>query len=135
MSRNATQVRRWLAAVVLTHLAVSMAHGAAHAEAHVELSGPSTLFVFVVILAGPLVGLALTWPAQRIGSWLVAITLMGSLLFGIVNHFVLDSPDHVAEVAAAARPWFAVTAALLALTEGVGSGLAIRLARGRQASC
>ena len=132
MNRNVNPARRWLTAAVLAHLVISIVHGAAHAEAHVPLSPAANLFVFIVILAGPLVGLALTWPAERIGSWVIAVTMAGSLVFGLVNHFVMASPDHVAQVARQWRPLFATTAVLLALTEALGSGLAIRLARERK---
>jgi hypothetical protein len=96
------------------------------------MSPAANLFVFIVILAGPLVGLALTWPAVRLGSWLIAITMAGSLVFGLVNHFVFASPDHVAQVAPEWRPLFTATAMLLAVTEGLGFSLAIRLARERK---
>jgi hypothetical protein len=79
-----------------------------------------------------LVGLALTWPAARIGIWTIAITMAGSLLFGIVNHFVFPSPDHVAHVDRHWRPLFTTTAVLLGLTEALGCGLAIRVARERK---
>ncbi len=128
MSRNDAVVWRWLIAAVLAHLVVSVVHGVAHAQAQVPLSRAANLFVFIVILAGPLIGLALTWPAERFGSWLVALTMAGSLLFGLINHFALDSPDHVAHVAARWRPLFATTAVLLTLTEALAAGLAIRLA-------
>jgi hypothetical protein len=127
MSRRIT-----LTAVVFSHLAISMVHGAAHAGAQVPLSRAANLFVFIVILAGPVVGLALTWPAEQLGSWVIALTMAGSLVFGLVNHFVLASPDHVAHVARQWRPLFTATAVLLALTEALGSGLAIRLARERK---
>jgi hypothetical protein len=129
MSRNHNSAWKWLTAVVLAHLVVSIVHGAAHADAHVPLSRAANLFVFIVILAGPLVGLALAWPAERIGSWLIVVSMGGSLVFGVVNHFVFASPDHVAHVAMQWRPLFATTAVLLAVTETVGSGLAIRLVR------
>jgi hypothetical protein len=132
MSRNANPARRWLTATVLLHLVISMVHGWAHAQANVPLSQAANLFVISVILAGPLVGLVLMWPAERIGTWLIAITMAGSLVFGLVNHFVLASPDHVAHVATQWRPLFATTAGLLALTEAIGCGLAIRLARERK---
>jgi hypothetical protein len=132
MGRNINPLRVWLTAAVLGHLVVSIVHGAAHANANVPLSTSANLFVFIVILAAPVVGLALTWPAQRIGSWLVAIAMAASLVFGLVNHFVLASPDHVTHVALRWRPLFTTTAVLLAITEVLGSGLAIRLARERQ---
>ena len=122
----------WLAAAVLTHFVVSIAHGAVHAEARVALSDDANLFVFIVILAGPLIGLALTWRAERAGGWLIAVTLAGSLLFGLVNHFVVPSPDHVAHVAQPWRDLFAATAVLLVVTEALGTVLAIRFVRERQ---
>ena len=118
--------RSWLTAAVLVHLAISIVHGRAHAGAHVPLSAEANLFVFIVILAGPLIGLALLWPAQRAGAWVIAGTMAASLVFGVVNHFVLAGPDHVANVDAPWRPLFAATAALLAMTEAFGSWLAIR---------
>ena len=109
----------------------SLVHGSAHQQAHVELTPAATAFVFVVILAGPLVGLALAWPAERLGSWLVAATMAASLVFGVVNHFVLSSADHVAHVAPGSRVLFASTAVLIALLEAAGAGLAWAIARER----
>jgi hypothetical protein len=116
----------WLATAVVAHLAISVVHGAAHAQAHIPMSRAANLFVFVVILAGPLIGLVLTWPSGRIGAWLIAVTMAGSLIFGFVNHFVLAGSDHIAHVDPRWQPLFAATAVLLALTEALGSGLAIR---------
>ena len=120
---------RWLTAAVLVHLVVSVVHGAAHSEAHVPLSPAANLFVFGVIVAGPLVGLILAWRAERIGSWVIAITMAGAFVFGCVNHFVLAGPDHVSQVAVRWRPMFTTTAVLLAALEGLASTLAIRIAR------
>ena len=121
----------WLTAAVLVHLVVSIVHGAAHSGARVPLSRAANLFVFGVIVAGPLIGLALAWSSQRIGSWVIAITMASALVFGCVNHFVLAGPDHVSHVAERWRPMFTTTAALLAAIEGLASALAIRIARGR----
>jgi hypothetical protein len=120
-----------MAAVVLAHLIVSMAHGAAHSGANVPMSRSANLFIYIVILAGPLVGLALSWRYERLGSLVVGLTLAGSLIFGLVNHFVMESPDHVSRVDAQWRTLFGTTAALLAITELLGMGLAIRLVRQR----
>ena len=126
---NASTTRRWLAAAVLSHLAVSLVHGSAHNGADVPLSPAASIFVFVVILAGPLIGLGLMWFAPTLGASIVALTMIASLVFGVVNHFVRSSPDHVAHVAPAWQPVFAATAVLLALTEALGSGVAIRVLR------
>jgi len=109
-----------LIAVVLTHLAITSIHGRAHEGAHVPLSFAGTLFVYIVILAGPLVGLALSRWRPRAGAWIVALTMAGALVFGLVNHFILDGSDHVSHVAADWRTLFGVTAALLVVSEAVG---------------
>jgi hypothetical protein len=119
---------RWLTAAVLSW--PSFVHGGP-ASAKVPLSPAANLFVYIVILAGPIVGLALSRLGWRIGNWVIAITMAASLVFGVVNHFLLASPDHVAHVAPQWRMLFAATAVLLALTEAIGSVLAVRLARER----
>ena len=119
--------RSWLSLVVAAHLVISALHGTAHNGAHVPLSAAGTLFVFAVIVAGPLVGVALMWWVERVGGWIVALTMAGSFIFGFLNHFVFASPDHVAHVATPWRPLFATTAVLLAVTEALGFVLALRL--------
>ena len=119
----------WLAVIVLGHLAISLVHGAAHSGAHVALSAPATAFVFVVILTGPVAGLVMMRPAARLGAGLIALTMAGALVFGVVNHFVVASADHVAHVDPAWRATFAGTAALLAVTELAGCALALAAMR------
>ena len=58
MKGKGTRAWRWLIAAVLVHLLISVVHGLAHARAQVPLSRAANLFVFIVILAGPLIGLA-----------------------------------------------------------------------------
>ena len=119
---------------MLAHLGVSLLHGAAHTGAHVPLSAAATLFVYVVILAGPLAGLAVSWAAERIGNWLVAGTMAASLAFGVVNHFMRDSPDQIGHVAPQWRPLFATTALLLAVIEAGTAVLALENIRERSLS-
>ena len=129
MSAHVSSTRRWLVAIVLAHLVVTIVHGSAHTQAQVPLSTAATVFVFAVIVAGPLVGLALLWPMQRVGTWLIVMTMAGALIFGVVNHFVVASPDHVTHVAAEWRTMFTTTAVLLAVTEGLGVIVGIRAGR------
>jgi hypothetical protein len=131
MIRNrGSSVWTWLMATVLGHLAVSMVHGVAHTQAHVPLSLAANLFVYIVILAGPLIGLALAWRTPRLGSWVIALAMSGSLVFGVVNHFMLASPDHVTHVDPQWRPLFTATAVLLGVTEALGAVLAARFLAG-----
>ena len=57
--------------------------------------------------------------------WLIAATMAGALVFGLVNHFLIASPDHVSQVSDPWRTWFGATAVLLLISEGVGAGLAV----------
>ena len=77
--------RRLLTIVVLGHLAVTLVHGGAHSGAEVPMTLPANLFIYLVILAGPLAGLWLARSRPLAGGWLVASTMAGSLVFGIVN--------------------------------------------------
>jgi hypothetical protein len=52
--------------------------------------------------------------------------MAGALIFGVVNHFVLSRPDHVAHVDSQWRALFATTAVLMAITEAWASVLARR---------
>ncbi len=124
-----------LAAIVLAHLAVSVVHGTAHSGAQVALDIPGTMFVYIVILIGPLAGLAVSFWRPQTGAWIVALTMTGSLIFGLINHFIIEGADHVAHVAPAWRALFASTAALLAVVEAAGAAIGVRYAvRVRRAS-
>jgi hypothetical protein len=132
MSMSRYRRATWIAVVVLLHFFISVVHGTAHANANIPLSAAANVFVLAVIVAGPLIGLGLLWPAERIGAWLIALTMAGAFVFGVVNHFMLESPDHIGHVIAQWRPLFTTTAVLLALTEALGAGLAVQTLRGRR---
>jgi hypothetical protein len=102
-----------LAVVVVLHLVVTLAHGWAHNAAAVPLGWLSLAFVIVVIQAARLIGIAMS----------------ASLLFGLINHFVIASPDHVNRVTAQWRALFVSTAILLALTEAAGAILGLTARR------
>jgi hypothetical protein len=118
-------------AIVLVNLLINIVHGAAHLELHIDLSPAERLFVAVVILAGPLLAMALLWtPWQRLGFALLALTMAGSLAFGLYHHFVAMGPDHVgAQVAGFWGTTFIVTACLLFLAEALGTYIGVRFLR------
>ena len=121
--------------IVVVHLAVSLVHGAAHSGAAVPLSALQNVFVWVVILAGPLAALWMIRTGRPLGPELLALTMGGSLVFGIVNHFVIESADHVAHITSDAwRLPFQVTAVGLALLEAAGTAVGIRWAALKRAS-
>jgi hypothetical protein len=120
---------RWaLPAIVGVHLAISIIHGQAHTGAHVALSPAAAAFVYIVILAGPLLGLALSYWRLQAGAWIVAATLAASLVFGLVNHFLIPGADRVDHIAAEWRSLFGVTAALLVVSEAAGAAVGVRSA-------
>jgi len=124
MDRNSSRLT--LAAVVALHLAVTVAHGIAHSRAAVPLSLPSLVFVVVVIQAAPLIGAAWMWRNPLRGARLIGAAMAASLVFGLVNHFLVPGPDHVNHVAAQWRLLFETTAFLLAVTEAAGAILGLR---------
>jgi hypothetical protein len=119
--------------IVLTHLGVTVLHGRAHAGAAVPMSTAANLFIITVIVVAPLLGAVVLWFfSTQAGAWLLALSLGASFMFGVVNHFILESPDHVARIASDWKGLFTATAVLVALTEALGSGLAFwRVAHAR----
>jgi hypothetical protein len=117
-----------LSSVVFLHLVISIVHGQAHTGAAIPLPLAATLFVYIVILAGPLVGLALTRWRPGAGAWIAAASFCGALVFGLFNHFVIAGPDHVDHVAVAWRGLFRTTALLLVASEAAGVAVSLRSA-------
>jgi hypothetical protein len=125
MKRRTNRARFLLVTFVLSHAAVTVIHGVAHELAHVPVSAMAQLYIVLVIIAGPLVGLWLAGRYPAFGGWLVALTLAGSLVFGLVNHFVIPGVDHVTHVDAQWRWLFGLSAGLLVVTEATGSGMGV----------
>ena len=119
-------------AMIVAHLAVATLHGVAHLILKVGLSQPQILFVFVVITAAPLAaGFLILKMHTRAGARLLSLSMLASMIFGVWNHYLVMSPDHVSQVAALPdRFWgemFVWTSHLLALTEASGVVLAGRI--------
>ncbi|HEX8000736.1 MAG TPA: hypothetical protein VF528_20310 [Pyrinomonadaceae bacterium] len=117
---------RFALVTVIAHAAVATLHGAAHQRLGVGLSTSQSLFVIVVITIAPIVAAILLWKKlPTAGAVILTLSMAGSLLFGVYNHFVGISPDHVSNVAAMSRSsWVSVfqsTAFLLPLTEAAGT--------------
>ena len=117
--------------VVLAHFVVNLLHGQAHTKLGVGLASWQQVYVITVILLAPLVALALSWTRYvRAGMWLLLGSMLGSLIFGAVYHYVIISEDHVAHLPPGeARGLFRVTALLLLVTETVGVIVAAMMAR------
>jgi len=121
------RLRTWLASSVVVHLIVATWHGAAHLKIPVPLNALQTLFVGVVITAMPLIGMGMLWTKyRREAAALIALSMFGSLVFGVVNHYVLESPDHVSAIPEHAwRHAFVLSAALVAPSEAIGLALGV----------
>jgi FtsH-binding integral membrane protein len=124
---HATQHTLKVSAQILiwVHLAVSLLHAVAHAEAAVNLSVLGDLYVFVVILIAPLVALFWLSRSLRWGGGLLALAMAGSLIFGLLNHFILPGIDNVAQVPGIWHTPFAISAYLLAILEAAGTLLGL----------
>lgn len=128
---NVNNHKMWVTIVVLAHLAVNLLHGNAHTSLGVGLSSWQTVYVLGVILLAPLLALALSFTRHaRAGLWLLLLSMLGSLIFGFLYHYIIISPDHVAHLPAGdARGLFRMTALLLLITEALGvlvAGIALR---------
>jgi len=129
--RSATGKRTWLLGLVIGHLIATFIHGGAHAGAHVATTPLQTVFIWFVIEIGPVAGLVLVLLGRPSGGWLVAATMLGALVFGVVNHFVLAGADRVDYVTGPWRLPFAASAALLAFIEAAGAVAGTRYAMRR----
>jgi nitrate reductase NapE component len=124
--------------VVLTHLAVLLGHGSAHSHLQIDPNSWQRAFITLVIFVGPLIAVALLWTLfRRVGIVLLALSMGGSLVFGVTHHFLLDGADNA--LGMNHGHWqsvFCSTAVSLALVEAGGFGWCIwslRLARPRNA--
>ena len=111
--------------IAVIHAIANGLHGLAHLEIPIPLSLLQSLFVGIVIFLIPIIAAVLLWTHfYRIGSWLLLSSMAGSILFGLYNHFIAISPDHVSQVAF--EGWglvFQVTAILILIVDGLGSGI------------
>jgi len=119
--RNANTPWPWLGVVVFIHLFVVVVHGGSHVAAHVDTTRLQNTFIAAVIVAGPIAGLLLACRRPGAGGWVVAATMTGALVFGVVNHFMLPGADRIDQVAGPSAFLFAGSAALLAVTEAAGA--------------
>jgi hypothetical protein len=121
------KIAQYGTAIVVLHAIANGLHGLAHVEIPVALSLLQSLFIGIVIFLIPIIAAVLLWTKfYRIGSWLLLGSMTGSLLFGLYNHFIVMSPDHVSQVSFAG--WglrFQVTAFLILIVDGLGCGVGV----------
>ena len=118
---------RAIAVLVSGHTAVGALHGTAHFIVGVIQPVADLAYITAVIFAAPLAAVLLRLRGtQRRGDWLLLLSMIGSLAYGVGNHFILTGPDRAWGVSPGA--WggvFQATAALLAAVETLGLVLAL----------
>ena len=120
-------------ALVLGHALVATVHGLAHQHLAIALTAGQKLFILLVITLAPLVSMVLLWTRLRkMGAALLLLSMLGSLIFGVVNHFVIISPDHVQHLSTGDwRFAFQITAVLLVVTECLGCWIGAKILRAK----
>jgi hypothetical protein len=82
--------------LVLLRQVVAQLHGMAHEEVGVGLAAWQWAFVYLVIVAAPIVAVVLYWTRwSQWGAILLGIVMPAGMLFGIYYHFIAVSPDNV----------------------------------------
>ncbi len=120
-----------LSVVAVLHCAIALWHGSAHLAVPVPLSPLQTAFVGLVIVTLPLLATALLWTRARPGAAILYTgAMLASLLFGVINHYILVSPDNVMCVPPGAfRLRFVLSSALVAGSELIGTVLGVLAVR------
>ena len=122
MMRKAIIVATW---VVWLHVLVAILHAIAHLGAHIlPASFLDDAFIVVVITIAPVVALFLlkNAPLSRLGALLLFLSMLGALLYGLLNHFLLPGADNATHMSPGV--WhlpFLVTSYLLLILEAAGS--------------
>ena len=109
--------------LVAVHHAIAYIHSGAHTDLAIVMSVLQNAFIYFVILLVPLAGTVLMWMSRsKMGLWAVIIGMVGALIFGVIHHYMLVSPDHIVHLPAATptvHDTFIWTAGAMAMLEGV----------------
>jgi hypothetical protein len=93
---NARRACLWIVAL---HALALVVHSQSHQAIPVPLSALQNAFAVSVIVVAPIFAAALIWRGSpRFGGSLLLASMLGAFLFGFVNHYVLESPDNVAQI-------------------------------------
>jgi hypothetical protein len=118
---------QYAAVIVWLHLLINVVHVISHIDKSVWLNLFGDVFVLVVVLLAPLLALLLLstrW--QKLGAWLLTLSMLGSFIFGVVSHFIVSGSDNISQVSP--NGWqlaFVSTAFLLAISQALGTAIGI----------
>lgn len=124
---NTRQAAAVLSIFAVIHCAIALWHGSAHLSVPVALGPMQMLFVGLVIVTLPLIATVLLWTKRKkLGVVLYTGSTAAALLFGIINHYILISPDNVTCVPPGEhRMTFIVSAGLVCGSELIGTLLGV----------
>jgi hypothetical protein len=107
--------------LVLVHALVSGVHGWSHFYTGVPITLAQSIFIATVIVAMPLLAVVLlTRRRMSAGCAVLSLSMLGSFIFGVVFHFILDTPDMYSNVYGHGAQMFRISAILLAALELIG---------------
>ena len=122
--------------VVVLNTIVLLAHSAAHFDLHIlPMTIFDYLFIGIVIMILPLVALFMLYNTHlsRWGMLLLLLTMLGSLIYGLIHHFLLSGMDNVTN--AGPEPWhflFVLTSYLQLPLQAAGTMVGIGALLSRQ---
>jgi hypothetical protein len=135
--RKKMPIVRYAILVVLLHIVINGIHGIAHQQLGVSISDFQSAYVLLVTLLAPIAAvimlLFLNKPKIQLGgAWLLLLSMLASLLFGIVFHIIIASSDNIFTVMQNPSLYsvaFTSTAILLLIVEGVGTWIGAKAIR------
>ncbi len=108
-------------AIAALHLGVGTIHQYSHTVADITYTPFQLLFIILVVTVAPWVAVYLAWTRKMwIGASLFSISMGAAFLFGVLFHFVIESPDLHVNVPAEYRRVFLHSAWALGIVEFVG---------------
>jgi hypothetical protein len=122
MNIGRDSLRRLGILLVILHALVTTPHSIAHTNLYIAMDIWQNIYIFLVILIAPIVAAILIWKRKASGFVMLALSMVGSFVFGVYYHFVAIGSDNVFTLPASA--WtltFQLTAWLLAITELAGA--------------
>ena len=129
---------RYAILIVIANTIINGLHGIAHQQVGVSISDFQSAYVFIATLLAPIAAavimlLFLNKPKILLGgAWLLLVSMLASVLFGIVYHIVIPSPDNIFTVMQNPSLYsvvFTSTATLLLIVEGVGTWVGAKATR------
>jgi hypothetical protein len=92
--------------IVVLNALILLAHSAAHISLHIlSMTIFDDLFIGIVIMILPLVALFMIYNTHlsRWGMLLLLLSMLSSLIYGLIHHFLLPGMDNVTN--AGPEPW------------------------------